>query len=86
MKDDQQTDDFLFQIQLPKVTDDHIDKLIYKITKQEIISAIGRLSGGKSPFYLKVVQNNARTSYSYTKYSPFMKRCNNCHYSQQRDQ
>lgn len=46
---DDQIDAFLAQINLPKVTDEQNGKLIFKITKEEIQSAIRRMKGGKSP-------------------------------------
>lgn len=46
---DKQIDAFLSQVNLPKITDDQNEKLISKITKEEIQSAIGRMKVGKSP-------------------------------------
>lgn len=46
---DNQIDTFLAQINLPQITDEQNEKLISKITKEEIQSAIRRMKGGKSP-------------------------------------
>uniref|UniRef100_A0A3Q3A4Q3 Reverse transcriptase domain-containing protein n=1 Tax=Kryptolebias marmoratus TaxID=37003 RepID=A0A3Q3A4Q3_KRYMA len=46
---DNQIDFFLEQINLPKITDEQNEKLITKITKEEIQSAIRRTKKGKSP-------------------------------------
>lgn len=46
---DNQIDAFLAQINLPQITDEQNGKLISKITKEEIQSAIRRMKGGKSP-------------------------------------
>lgn len=42
-------DSFLSSLNLPKVSNDQNNKLISKITKEEIISAIKRLKNGKAP-------------------------------------
>lgn len=47
--EDDRTDAFLAQIDLPKITDEQNETLISEITKEEIQAAIGRMKGGKSP-------------------------------------
>lgn len=49
ISNDNQIDAFLAQVNLPKITDEQNGKLITKITKEEIQSAIKRMKGGKSP-------------------------------------
>lgn len=65
MSNDNQIDAFLARINLPKVTDEQNNKLISKITKEELQSAIRRMKGGGgSPGTLqhRMVQNNDRST------------------------
>uniref|UniRef100_A0A8D0D5G2 Uncharacterized protein n=1 Tax=Sander lucioperca TaxID=283035 RepID=A0A8D0D5G2_SANLU len=47
--DTTETDTFLSLLNLPQVTNDQNEKLISKITKEEIRSAIKKLKNGKAP-------------------------------------